>query len=77
MCLEAVQRFNDSPVRALVLDVATRWDSQYLMLERVREEKEHIRTVLYQEHSGNLDALAAKNLTDTEWRVVDELITIL
>lgn len=71
MGLEARQALLHQHIKPLVLDVATRWNSLYLMLQRLVEQQSIIRVVLAETNDSG------KNLTTDEWALVEELLKIL
>jgi len=68
--LEEYQLSRDVPKHALIQDVETRWNSTYLMLERLAEQRKAIN--LYSAERGSIDTLST-----TEWDLVDRVVAIL
>ena len=69
--LEARQRYVNSPIRTLLLDVRTRWNSLYLMIERLLAEKQNIRMALTEVNQE------VRNLSEDDWKILDELQLLL
>lgn len=71
MGLETRQRVLKQPIKPLVLDVATRWNSLYLMLHRLVEQKSNVQVVLVETN------LTQKDLSHSEWALMAELLAFL
>ena len=65
------QELTHSPKRGLILDVRTRWNSLFLMLERLVEEQDNILVVLVE------TKMMAKYLRDDDWILIKELLSLL
>jgi hypothetical protein len=57
-----------------IIDIATRWNSTFDMLERASEYRSIITATIYR---SNDDALIKLRLRDDDWECVDALIRIL
>lgn len=71
MGLEQRQKQLGVPIQPLILDVVTRWNSLYLMLERLCKQRQNIQVVLIT--TGN----TARDLTPADWALIPELLTVL
>ncbi|XP_054287804.1 E3 SUMO-protein ligase ZBED1-like [Macrosteles quadrilineatus] len=68
--LHEVQASMNKPILQLIQDSETRWNSEYLMLDRFLKNKEPISRDIIQ--TGKLD-----NLTISEWKMVEGYVSIL
>ena len=68
--LREYQASRDVPEHKLVQDVDTRWNSTFLMLERLAEQQKAIN--LYGVERGGIDTL-----TNAEWELVERVVKIL
>lgn len=71
MGLEHRQRQIDAPVQPLILDVVTRWNSLYLMLTRIIEQRQNVQVVLLT--TNNTD----KDLPAADWDLIREVLGVL
>lgn len=71
VALESRQSYVGSPIRVLCLDVTTRWNSLYDMLNRLVQERDNIRMALAEIKQD------ASNLSDADWHVCEQLIKLL
>ncbi|XP_063235837.1 zinc finger BED domain-containing protein 4-like [Bacillus rossius redtenbacheri] len=67
--LHSLQSKLGLPEHSLCQMVETRWDSVYIMLERLQEQKESI--------SADLPNTVKDSLTTQEWRLIEGYVTIL
>jgi hypothetical protein len=69
--LEQYQRQLDLPRHRLAQDVATRWNSKYIMIDRLLEQKEAVTLYLASADTN------VNNLTSREWTTIKELSHVL
>jgi hypothetical protein len=68
--LTEFQHTCDIPQHKLKQDVETRWNSTFLMLERLAEQRKALN--LYSVERGNIDTLSA-----SEWELIDRIVRVL
>lgn len=66
--LKQLQKQLSFPIHELIQDVDTRWNSEYLMLCRLEEQREPV--------SADLVTCNVENLTNAEWRLASSLISV-
>lgn len=72
--LRAVQEEYNVPTHVLIQDVPTRWDSTYLMLDRLNEQRIAIQAVLPQ---LNVPVSSASELNTQQWILIEQVVKIL
>lgn len=68
--LKVIQEQLNIPVKKLIQDVETRWNSSYYMLERLLEQKRAINLYI-------ADNAGLTDLTFSQWELVNNLVTLL
>lgn len=66
--LENLQRQMNKPVHELIQAVETRWNSEYLMLERLLEQREPL--------SAELSTAKIDGFSNSEWKLVSGSLAV-
>jgi len=70
--LQVAQEEHNVPHHVLIQDVSTRWDSTYLMLNRLNEQRIAVQAVL-----PNLNVPLSRDLNTQQWILLGEVVKIL
>ena len=75
--LQKRQTQMDIPKHKLLIDSATRWNSSYIMMERLLEQRLAIYAVLHDATIINRSMAATLDITDDQWGLMERLLILL